>query len=75
MALLRCLSNFLSLHACQVKDQGPGARDRGPGTRPCSSPQHGALGQGALPQLHDRLNHGAADVAAGENLPGLKAAG
>lgn len=33
---------------------------------------HGALGQGALPQLHDRLNHRAADVAAGENVPGLK---
>lgn len=36
---------------------------------------HGALGQGALPQLHDRLNHCAADVAAGENVPGLKHAG
>lgn len=33
---------------------------------------HGALSQGAFPQLHDRLNHRAADVAAGENLPGLK---
>lgn len=36
---------------------------------------HGALGQGAFPQLHDRLNHRAADVAAGENVPGLKHAG
>lgn len=33
---------------------------------------HGSLGAGAVPQLHDRLNHCAADVAAGENLPGLK---
>lgn len=36
---------------------------------------HGALSQGAFPQLHDRLNHRAADVAAGENVPGLKPAG
>lgn len=36
---------------------------------------HGALGQGAFPQLHDRLNHRAADVAVGENVPGLKRAG
>lgn len=33
---------------------------------------HGPLDAGALPQLHDRLDHGAAHVAAGENLPGLK---
>lgn len=33
---------------------------------------HGPLDAGAFPQLHDRLNHGAAHVAAGENLPGLK---
>lgn len=36
---------------------------------------HGALGQGAFPQLHDCFNHRAADVAAGENVPGLKRAG
>lgn len=35
-------------------------------------PHHGPLGPGAVPELHDRLNHCAADVAAGENLPGLK---
>lgn len=34
--------------------------------------RHGPLSAGAVPQLHDRLNHRAADVAAGENLPGLK---
>lgn len=34
--------------------------------------RHGPLGEGAVPQLHDRLNHGAADVAVGENLPGLR---
>lgn len=32
---------------------------------------HGPLGAGAVPQLHDRLNHRAADVAAGEKLSGL----
>lgn len=33
---------------------------------------HGPLGAGAVPQLHDCLNHCAADVAACENLSGLK---
>lgn len=37
--------------------------------------RHEPHGQGAFPQLHDRLNHRAADVAAGENVPGLKRAG
>lgn len=32
---------------------------------------HGSLSPGAVYQLHDRLNHCAADVAAGENLPRL----
>lgn len=32
---------------------------------------HGPLNAGAVPQLHDRLNHCAANVAAGESLPGL----
>lgn len=33
--------------------------------------RHGPLGAGAVPQLHDCLNHCAADVAAGESLSGL----
>lgn len=33
--------------------------------------RHGPLSEGAVPQLHDCLNHRAADVAAGENLSGL----
>lgn len=37
----------------------------------CLRHHHGPLSEGAVPQLHDRLNHRAADVAAGENLPGL----
>lgn len=42
----------------------------------CASHQDdGALGQGAVPQLYDRPNHCVADVAAGENLPGLKPSG
>ncbi|CAB1453036.1 unnamed protein product [Pleuronectes platessa] len=38
----------------------------------CLSRDHGPLGAGAVPKLHDRLNHCAAHVAAGESLPGLK---
>lgn len=32
---------------------------------------HGSLCEGAPLELHDRLNHCAAHVAAGENVPGL----
>lgn len=38
---------------------------------PRVSYHHGSLSPGAVYQLHDRLNHCAADVAAGENLPRL----
>lgn len=49
--------------------------DHSPGTPAGFRCCHGPLGQGAVPQLHDRLNHCVADVAAGEDLPGLKPGG
>ncbi|KAJ4935523.1 hypothetical protein JOQ06_017055 [Pogonophryne albipinna] len=38
---------------------------------PRVSYHHGSPSPGAVYQLHDRLNHCAADVAAGENVPRL----
>ncbi|MED6261480.1 hypothetical protein ATANTOWER_005765 [Ataeniobius toweri] len=60
---LRTPPSFLSSRSCECPKRS---------LSPFLSAHHGPLGTGAVPQLHDRLNHCSSDVDTGENLPGLR---